>query len=303
LVFLAIFIDGFYSYLTGRSQRVVLDGCSSASLPVHSGVPQGSILGPLLFSIYINPLASLSLSSSTRLLLYADDILLYKPIHSAWDLLSLQCDIDMVSDWISSAGLRLNVTKTKLMAISQKKARSSFNLFANGSLISQVSSHVYLGVTLTDDLTFNRHINNTCLKARSQLGLLYRQFSLASPSALSHLYKTLVLPTLDYCSSLWDPLYEVHSNRLEGVQRLAAKIVTEVGRPLRPSVEHTEMGKTVASKKEAKSNVMSPHPKRGLNYPIQFLLTSPFPPHQAQSFISSLLPKCQDSCSPIIFLK
>ena len=155
----------FSSYLTGRSQRVVLDGCSSACLPVHSGVPQGSILGPLLLSIYINPLASLSLSSSTRLLLYADDILLYKPIRSAWDLLSLQCDIDMVSDWISSAGLRLNVTKTKLMAISQKKARPSFNLFANGSLISQVLSHVYLGVTLTDDLTFNRNINNTCLKA------------------------------------------------------------------------------------------------------------------------------------------
>jgi len=86
---------------------------------------------------------------------------------------------------------------------------------------------VYLGVTLTDDLTFNRHINNTCLKVRSQLGLLYRQFNLASPSALSHLYKTLVLPTLDYCSSLWDPLYEVHSNHLEGVQRLAAKIVTK----------------------------------------------------------------------------
>ena len=76
----------FSSYLTGRSQRVVLDGCSSASLPIHSGVPQGSILGPLLFSIYINPLASLSLSSSTRLLLYADDILLYKPIRSAWHL-------------------------------------------------------------------------------------------------------------------------------------------------------------------------------------------------------------------------
>ena len=141
-------------------------------------------------------------------------------------LLSLQCDIDMVSDWISSAGLRMNVTKTKLKAISRKKVRSSLNLFANGSLISQVSSHVYLGVTLTDDLTFNRHINNTCLKARSQLGLLYRQFSLASPSALSHLYKMLVLPTLDYCSSLWDPLYEVHSNCLDGVQSLAAKIVT-----------------------------------------------------------------------------
>jgi len=188
------------------------------------------------------------------------------------------------------------------MAISRKKARPSFNLFANGSLISQVSSHVYLGVTLTDDLTFNRHINNTCLKARSQLGLLYRHFSLASPSALSHLYTTLVLPTLDYCSSLWDPLYEVHSNRLEGVQRLAAKIVRS-GTPITTICWTYWNGKDCRSEGKEKCNVMSPHPKRGLTYPIQFLLTSPFPPHQAPSLISSLLPKCRNSCSPIIFFK
>ena len=157
----------------------------------------------------------------------------------------------------------------------------------SATLQLQVSLHVHLGVTLTEDLTFNRHINNTCLKARSQLGLLYRHFSLASPSALSHLYKSLVLPTLDYCSSLCDPLYEVHSNRLEGVQRLATKIVTKKWDTHYNHLLNVLKWERLSLRRKKQKVMLSPHPKRGLNNPIQFLLTSPIPPHQAQSLVSS----------------
>ena len=173
----------FRSYLSGRSQQVVLDGCSSFRVPVTSGVPQGSILGPLLFSIYMNPIASLPLSSTSRLLLYADDILLYKPISSAADITTFQIDIDSVCYWISTAGLRLNASKTKLLVVYRQKKLPALQLSANGTRILQVPSVVYLGVTLSQDLSFSTHINNVCVKAKSQLGLLYRLFHKASPMA------------------------------------------------------------------------------------------------------------------------
>ena len=205
----------------------MLDGCSSFRVPVTSGVPQGSILGPLLFFIYMNPIASLPLSSTSRLLLYADDILLYKPISSAADVTTFQTDIDSVCHWISTAGLRLNASKTKLLVVSRQKKLPALQLSANGTRILQVPSVVYLGVTLSQDLSFSTHINNVCVKAKSQLGLLYRLLHKASPTALNQLYKSLVLPTLDYCSSLWDPYYENHVNRLESVQKFAARLVTK----------------------------------------------------------------------------
>ncbi len=217
----------FTSYLTSRRQQVVLDGCSSSRVPVTSGVPQGSILGPLLFSIYVNPIALLPLSSMSRLLLYADDILLYKPISSAADVTTFQADIDSVCEWISTAGLKLNASKTKLLVVTRQKDSPSIQLSANGTHINQVKSVLYLGVTLCQDMSFSAHIHNVCLKAKSQLGLLHRLFHKASPVALNQLYKSLVLPTLDYCSSLWDPYYEVHIKRLESVQKFAARLVSK----------------------------------------------------------------------------
>ena len=148
----------FTNYLTGRSQQVVQDGCSSRRVPVTSGVPQGSILGPQLFSIYINPLASVPLSCGSKLILYADDILLYKPIHILSDVVALQSDVDSICSWISSAGLKLNPKKSKLLVISRQKNRPDINLFANGTRISNVQSVVYLGVTLSQDLSFATHM-------------------------------------------------------------------------------------------------------------------------------------------------
>lgn len=112
----------FASYLTNRSQQVVLDGHSSATSPVSSGVPQGSILGPLLFSIYLNPLANIPLSRNSKLIMYADDIVLYRPIHSPIDVEVLQTDVDQVAAWITSADLSLNCNKTKLMVLSHKRS-------------------------------------------------------------------------------------------------------------------------------------------------------------------------------------
>ena len=109
------------SYLTNRKQHVVVGGESSLDTPVLSGVPQGSVLGPLLFLVYIDDVSDVLLSDGSTLNLYADDMLLYKPVKSIEDIHHLQMDIDTISDWVNCNNLTLNPTKCKTMVISRKR--------------------------------------------------------------------------------------------------------------------------------------------------------------------------------------
>ena len=93
--------------------------------------------------------------------------------------------------------------------------------------IAVVNSTTYLGVLLSSDLTWSAHINATCSKAKQRLGFLYRHFHLASTTTLCHLYKSLVLPILDYCSSVWDPYQITYIHQLESVQKFAARLATK----------------------------------------------------------------------------
>jgi len=220
-------LNWFRSSLTNRSQRVILDGYSSEVLPVTSGVPQGSILGPLLFSIYMNALTNVSVSRDSTLMLYADDIVLYKPITSSSDVSTLQSDINKVVEWIRNAGLCLNASKSKVVVFSRKRVRPDVVVTVDSTVIPNADSICFLGVTVSSDLKWNTHITNTCAKARQQLGIIHRTFNQANPPTLLHLYRCLVLPTLDYCSSVWDPQTSLLINKLESVQRLAARIITK----------------------------------------------------------------------------
>ena len=105
------------AYLTSRSQRTVVGGSASSWAPVLSGVPQGSILDPLLFIIYVNGIFELTLNS--KLMFYADDMLLYRVVDNPKVLAVLQQDIDTISDWVSTHHLTLNISKTKYMIISR----------------------------------------------------------------------------------------------------------------------------------------------------------------------------------------
>ena len=106
--------------LCPRTQAVGVNGKTSSTLPVISGVPQGSVLGPLLFLVYTDGLAGIQLSDST-LILFADDIVTYRPICDASDFMLLQSDVDTISDWIKSNLLNLNAKKCKQMVITRKK--------------------------------------------------------------------------------------------------------------------------------------------------------------------------------------
>ena len=197
----------FHSYLSNRQQRVFIRGHSSSYANVDSGVPQGSILGPLLFIIYMNSIFDLRLSPDSKIILYANDILLYKPIKTPTDISDLQSDVDKIQAWVASHGLQLNISKTKAMLISRCKNKPQLHLHVNNSVIEVVDSPTYLGVTITSTLNWSSHIENTTKRARRQLGYtcIYHAFHRAGPATLTQLYKSTVLPLVDYCSSVWAP--------------------------------------------------------------------------------------------------
>ena len=221
----------FYSYLTDRSQSVRVGECLSSPLPVLSGVPQGSILGPLLFIAFFNDIVKLSPSFSANLYLYADDILLLHPISDSNDIISLNSELTI--HWLSSKFLQINVSKSKFMIFSHRP-QFSFNhlpqVKISDSILERVSTFKfkYLGIIFKPNLSWSDHILYARLRAKRTLGLIYRHFyKHCSSSTLLLLYQTLVRPILEYCSILWDPPSSSVSSSLESIQHFAMKIISK----------------------------------------------------------------------------
>ena len=127
---------------------------------------------------------------------------------------------------IKLSGLRLNTQKAKFVLISRLHHPPPIELSVDGTIISRVPSVTYLGVSISSDLSWASHIETVCCKTKQQIGLLHSHFHAGSLSCKSQLYKSLVPPILDYCSSLCDPNYVIHVNKLESVQKLAARFVS-----------------------------------------------------------------------------
>ncbi len=164
-------------YLTDREQKVVVNGACSSSKSVISGVPQGSVLGPLLFLIYVDVLACLPLSDGGQCVLYTDDLLLFRPVNDHTDIQRLQNDVTSLEEWIQHNHLTLNTSMCKSIIVSRKKSQSYPSaLTLGGQHLEQVESFKYLGVLLSSNLSFSQHIQTICAKARKILGLLYRRF-------------------------------------------------------------------------------------------------------------------------------
>ena len=116
------------------------------------------------------------------MILYADDIVLYRPISSSHDIDVFQFDVDKIADWVKDAGLLLNANKSKVVVFSHKK---SVNVKVGNTAVPVADSTCFLGETITSDLKWNTHISNTCAKARQQLGIVHRTFNRANSSTLS----------------------------------------------------------------------------------------------------------------------
>ena len=217
------------NYLCQRSQFVSIDDVSSHTLPVTSGVPQGSVLGPLLFILYINEVVS-TISAGSDINMFADDIALYRIIRTASDFQYLQNDVNSITTYIKSKNLKFNANKCKLMLIIKKNSNSlpPPQITLNGTVLKRVFSYKYLGVTLTANMSWSPHITECCNKTRKLIGLLYRHFHQHSSSnTLTKPYRSFIRPHLEYASIVWNPNFKVEIEALENVQKFALRVCTK----------------------------------------------------------------------------
>lgn len=212
------------SYLLNRKQYVEIEGSRSRFLDVFSGVPQGSVLGPVLFNIYINDLAE-AIDTSVSVKLFADDCILFKVINSTADQQVLNRNIGNLEAWCSEWNMVINLEKTAHLCITNKINKLHFKYDIKGSHITQVQEYKYLGVTITSSLNWTTHIVNACSSARIKLGFLKHRLANAPSSLKLKAYKTMVRPSLEYASVVWDPHTKSNIQKIEKIQRLAARFI------------------------------------------------------------------------------
>ena len=190
----------FKSYLSNRTQRTVMGNAISSPRSVNKGIPQGSVLGPLFFLVYINDLAE-GLKSS-KAALFADNTAIYCSASSAADLqLYLDEDLKIVKNWMETHKLTLNVSKTKLMVIGGRQRLSrldNIELSINESIIDHVDKFKYLGIIINETLDWSEHIDHIQSKVAKRLGLLKRVKHLLPVKSRELVYKTMIQPILEY---------------------------------------------------------------------------------------------------------
>ena len=215
------------SFLVLRKQQVIVEEESSKPCSVDSGVPQGSILGPLLFLCHINDLPQ---RVTSKVILFADDCLLYRQIHSPRDQLLLQQDLAALETWAEYWSIKFNVSKCYLMSFHRSEHPYSSHYKLDNHILEQVEENPYLGVTIHKSLKLASHINKISNKANSVLGFIKRNLKHANREELA--YTSLVRSILEYSSTVWDPFYQKDIDRLERVQRRAARFVLNDYKPL-----------------------------------------------------------------------
>lgn len=211
------------SFLTHRRQQVVIDGAQSSEESVLSGVPQGTVLGPLLFLLHLNDLPSV-LDPGTVCRLFADDCLLYRNIRSIADQLQLQQDLLNLEKWAANWGMKFNAKKCYIMTVHRSKAPPLTHFYQLcDSFLASANEEKYLGVIISDDMSWAPHIESVTTAASQKLGFLARNLK-GCPSELKKTaYQAIVRSSLEYASPIWDPHQANHKAALEGVQRRAAR--------------------------------------------------------------------------------
>lgn len=212
-------------YLRSRSQFVTFNQVQSSPVEITSGVPQGSVLGPLLFIIFINDVVNVISGTPVNIRLYADDCVLYNCITTFQDQSVLNNVFSLFCDWSSTWQMPINYKKTVAMTFSNKKQPLSFSYNYNGSTLAHVSEFKYLGITFTHDLKWGKHVDQITCQALRKLGYLKRRLKNSTKDCKLTAYKTLVRPMLEYASVVWSPHLEQDKNRLESVQNKAIRFV------------------------------------------------------------------------------
>ena len=207
-------------WLLKRWQRVGVRRCWSRWRKVLSGIPQGSVLGPVLFLVFIDNLEEGLMS---EVLKFADDTKIFRRVDSEEDREMLQRDLDRLVQWSEVWQMKFNVDKCKVMHLG--RGNSGGNYMMNGGRLGMVGEERDLGVRITNDLKTSAHCAYVCTKANRVLGMISRTVMYKNPNILTRLYKSLVRPQLEYGVSAWLPHYVKDRERLERVQHRFTRMV------------------------------------------------------------------------------
>ena len=238
-------VSWFHSYLKDRSMVTCLNEIRSSPGYPSAGVPQGSVLGPSLFSTFINDFPQAIPYSTT--ILFADDTTIYVSGTNVQEISSvLQSCLDATHIWMTNNGLKLNSTKSKCMLIhsSRKRDFPPLNLYLLGSQVEQVSSFNFLGVIINDTLTWSDHISFISKKVARSICLL-RRLSWFLPQSLLVLFlKSYILPVLDYCDVVWNSCTKKDAQHLESLLNFACRVVLHRGKQESATAARSDLGLT-----------------------------------------------------------
>ena len=225
----------FNSYLTNRTQSVKYFNSISNKLPVTMGVPQGSILGPLLFILYVNDMPKVL--QNAKPIIFADDTTLFvsnSDIDLALHL--LQEDVDKLVLWFTANKLSLNLSKTNYMLFTTNTAIRSRTLSfeINGITIERVQSCKFLGIFFDEKLSWSCHVDYLCKKLRKSIGILKKVSHILDVPTMKILYYSMIYPYLIYCHLVWGSTSASHITRISRLQKRAIRIICKV-----PRLSHT----------------------------------------------------------------
>ena len=219
----------FQSYLSNRTQRCNVNGNLSTASTVTCGVPQGSILGPLLFLMYINDLPNCLRVAAPRM--FADDTSITLSAKTVADLkLAVTSELNNLTCWLRANKLSLNVAKTELMIIGSRQRLNAqceeINISIDDRTIRRVDHTKSLGLTIDAQLSWSKHVDEISKKVSSAIGALKRVRPFIPTDIAVQIYNALILPHFDYCSPVWDGMSGCLSDKLQKLQNRAARVIT-----------------------------------------------------------------------------
>lgn len=218
-----LIIEWVKDFLSNRMQRVVVNGTESSLKPVTSGIPQGSVLGPMLFLVFINDLPK---CVESQCYIFADDTKVSRPVRNDKDREILQMDLASLLRWSEKWQLCFNAEKCSVIHIGKNNPCYTYKI--NDDVNLGVSdSERDLGIVIDSDLSFKQHINSTCNKANQILSIIQRHFKHANSQAKLQLYKALVRSKLEYGNLIWCPRLEGEKDKVEKVQRRATRYIVK----------------------------------------------------------------------------
>ena len=210
-------------WLCDRKQRVVLNGKFSDWRNVSSGVPQGSVLGPILFLIYINDLDE---DVKCKISKFADYTKIANRVISLSQQQELQKDLNTLGEWAVDSQMFFNIDKCKVLHIGNRNVQANYTM--NGKQLAKVEQEKDLGVVISSDLKPSKQCSEVVITANKLIGFIGRSFEFRTEEIILNLYNSLVRPHLEYCVQCWSPYYKKDIEKLEGVQRRMTKLISRL---------------------------------------------------------------------------